>query len=181
MIIENTIYKEKIEEMVKIFCKYSMLQQKKRFKKLTIIAMCLGILVILIGLLSSEIIYIICGSTLIVGYVFLIFISINSQKKLYNKVLKEELNKIGDQVLYRRHIFDKRDLTVQIEYGSKKSELKFSFNNYYKLWIEENNNVIIIQSNKKPNAIFTIIYYNNIDEFKQYCSNNNIEYTIVKK
>lgn len=47
MIIENTISKEKIEEIVKIFCKYSMLQQKQKFKKIAIVAMCFGILLIL--------------------------------------------------------------------------------------------------------------------------------------
>lgn len=96
-------------------------------------------------------------------------------------MLKKELNNIGDhEFIYRKDIFDKRELIIQIECGFKK-ELKYSFNNYYKLWIEENNNAIIIQFNKKPNAIFEIIYYDNIDIFKQYCSDNNIEYIIVKK
>lgn len=182
MIIENKINKEKMEDSIKLFCKYAMLQRKKNFKKWIIVGICCGIVLILSWWILFNKFYLIVGAIMILYNVFLIVRFINSQKKLYNKALKEELNKLYNQeFVYRKHIFDKRDLILEIDYGTKKVELKYSFDNYYKLWIEENNNVIIIQFNKKPNGQIIIIYDCNIDNFKQYCSNNNIEYITVKK
>lgn len=145
--------------------------------------MCCGSYLILsYWLLKVSIFFPIFGSIGILWAVANIVRFNKSQKKLYDKVLKEEINKFGDQdFIYRKYIFDKRDLLVQIDYGFKKNELKFSFNNYYKLWIEEKNNVIIMQFNKKPDGKIVIIYYNDIGNFKQYCTDNDIKYIIVEK
>lgn len=81
----------------------------------------------------------------------------------------------------KKHILSKKNLKYEAVYGTDITNLEFSFDNYYKIWLEEENNIIAIQFNKKPNASVLIIYYDNIQSFKQYCVDNNIKYKIVKR
>lgn len=107
---------------------------------------------------------------------------INRKKKDYTLIFNKEFKKIGNlEFIEKTYTFEKRNLKYEAVYGTDITNLEFSFDNYYKVWLEEENNVIAIQFNKKPNASVLIIYYDNIQSFKQYCVDNNIKYKIVKR
>ena len=46
--------------------------------------------------------------------------------------------------------------------------------------IKENNKVVVIQFGEKPNGKVVVIYCDDVNEFKQYCVSNNINFEIVK-
>ena len=107
---------------------------------------------------------------------------INRKKKDYTLIFNKEFKKIGNlEFIEKTYTFEKRNLKYEAVYGTDIINLEFSFDNYYKVWLEEENNIIAIQFNKKPNASILIIYYDDIQSFKQYCVDNNIKYKIVKR
>ena len=65
--------------------------------------------------------------------------------------------------------------------GNNTDVLKLSFDGYYKIWIERYTNFIVIQFNQKQDVRITVIESNELDVFKKYCLDNNIEYSFVEK
>lgn len=182
MIIENEINREKAKESIKLFLRYATLERKKKFTTCIIIGLCCGIILMLSWWILHKKIYLSFGIVMVIYNLFLIIKFNITQHKMYTKTLLEELTKYSNyDSVSRRHIFENRLLTLELDYGGKKIEQKYSFDTYYKLWIEDNSNVIIVQFGKKPNGKIVIIYYDQLSNFKQYCQNNNIEYLIVKK
>lgn len=181
MIIENKIDKTKLQDSMKLFIKYAMIDQTKKVKKWIIIGLIAGVVVILGNIILQKLYFLIFGIVAILYNIFLIFRYKNTQRKQYDKVLNEQLNKYGEvDCLTRKHIFEGHTLRLEIENDKRIDTLNFSFDNYYKLWIEENNKVVVIQFGEKPNGRVVVIYCDDINEFKQYCVSNNINFEIVK-
>ena len=181
MIIENKIDKIKLQDSMKLFIKYAMLDQTKKVKKLIIIGLIACVVVILCNIVLQKLFFLIFGIVGILYNIFLIFRYRNTQRKQYEKVLKEQLNKYGEiDIITRKHVFDSRKMLLEIKNGENIDTLNFNFDNYYKLWIEENNKVVVIQFGEKPNGKVVIIYCDDVNGFKQYCASNNINFEIVK-
>ena len=181
MIIENKIDKMNLQDSMKLFIKYAMLDQTKKVKKLIIIGLIACVTVILGNIVLQKLYILIFGIVGILFNIFLIFRYRNTQRKQYEKVLKEQLNKYGEiDSITRKYVFEGHALRIEIENDKKIDTLNFSFDNYYKLWIEENNKVVIIQFGEKPNGKVVVIYCDDVNGFKQYCVCNNINFEIVK-
>lgn len=181
MIIENKINKAKLQDSMKLFVKYAMLDQTKKVKKWITIGLIAGIVVILGNIILQKLYFLIFGIALILYNVFLIYRYRNTQRKHYEKAINEQLSKYGEiDCVTRKHIFDGLTLTLEITNGKNIDTLSFSFDNYYKTWIEENNKVVLIQFGEKPNGKVVVIYCEDINGFKQYCVSNNINFEIVK-
>ena len=181
MIIENKIDKIKLQDSMKLFIKYAMLDQTKKVKKLIIIGLIACVVVILGNVVLQKLYILIFGIVGILFNIFLIFRYRNTQRKQYEKVLKEQLNKYGEiDIITRKHVFDSRKMLLEIKNGENIDTLNFNFDNNYKLWIEENNKVVVIQFGEKPNGKVAVIYCDDVNEFKQYCVSNNINFEIVK-
>lgn len=183
MIIENQINKEKTKESIKIFLRYATLEKKKKFTKWIIVGLsCCVIVTLLSWLVLHNKIYLSFGIFMAIYNLFLIIKFMISQHKMYIKFLSEELSKYNNnELVARKHIFDGRFLSLELNYGDKKIEQKYSFDSYYKLWIEEISNVIIVQFGGKPDGKIIVIYFEQLYNFKQYCQNNNIDYITIKK
>lgn len=182
MIIENKIDQIKLQDSMKIFVKYAMKDQTKKVKKLIIIGFIASIAVLLGNIILQKSIFLIIGITAIIYNIFLIFRYRNTLQRQYERVLREQLNKYGEiDIITRKHVFDARTMTLEIKYGEHIDTLNFSFDDYNKVFIEEKNKVIIIQFGEKPNGKVVIIYYDSINDFKQYCIDNKLNYEIASK
>ena len=181
MIIENKINKAKLQDSIKLFVKYAMIDQTKKVKKLITIGLIAGVVVILGNIILQKLYILIFALVSILYNVFMIFRYKNTQRKQYEKVLNDQLSKYGEvECITRKHIFEGHALRIQIENDKKIDTLNFNFDNYYKLWIEENNKVVVIQFGEKPNGKVVVIYCDDVNGFKQYCVSNNINFEIVK-
>ena len=89
MIIENKIDKIKLQDSMKLFTKYAMLDQTKKVKKLIIISLIACVVVILGNIVLQKLYILIFGIFGILFNIFLIFRYRNTQRKQYEKVLKE--------------------------------------------------------------------------------------------
>ena len=183
MKIENKIDKNLMTRMLAKVIKYVNLQKSKNIRIL--------ILIILIGgpvsifnyfVFVHELIILIVGLLAIPYGIFLIFRWKNTLNKAYKELLNLKLKSFETvENVYKTYEFDKKDLVITTKDGDKTDVLKLNFNSYYKVWIEKYTNFIIIQFNQKQDVRITVIESNELDMFKNYCIDNNIEYTIVEK
>ena len=181
MIIENKIDKAKLQDSIKLFVKYAMIDQTKKVKKLITIGLIAGVVVILCNIVLQKLYILIYALVLILYNIFIIFRYKNTQRKQYEKALNDQLSKYDEvECITRKHIFNDHNLILEIERVDKIDTINFSFDNYYKIWIEENNKVVVIQFGEKPNGKVLVIYCDDINGFKQYCTINNIIFEIVK-
>lgn len=183
MKIENKIDKNLMTKMLAKVIKYANLQKSKNVRIL--------ILIILIGgpvsifnyfVLVHELIILIVGLLAIPYGIFLIFRWKNTLNKAYKELLNLKLKSFETvEYVYKTYEFENKDLVITTKDGNKTDILKFSFDSYYKIWIEKYTNFIIIQFNDKQDKRIVVVNSNEINKFKEYCKTNNIEYSFVEK
>lgn len=183
MKIENKIDKNLMTRMLAKVIKYGNLQKSKNVRILILIMLIGGAVSIFnYFFLVHDLLILIVGVLAIPYGVFLIFRWKNTLNKAYKELLNLKL-KSFDTVEYvnKTYEFDKKDLVITTIDGDKTDILKLSFDGYYKIWIERYTNFIIIQFNQKQDVRITVIESNELDVFKKYCLDNNIEYSFVEK
>lgn len=183
MKIENKIDKNLMTRMLAKVIKYVNLQKSKNIRILILIMLIGGpVSIFNYFFLVHELIILIVGLLAIPYGIFLIFRWKNTLNKAYKELLNLKLKSFETvENVYKTYEFDKKDLVITTKDGDKTDELKLTFNSYYKVWIEKYTNFIIIQFNQKQDVRITVIEFNELDIFKNYCIDNNIEYTIVEK
>lgn len=183
MKIENKIDKNLMSRMLAKVIKYVNLQKSKNIRILILIMLIGGpVSIFNYFFLVHELIILIVGLLAIPYGIFLIFRWKNTLNKAYKELLNLKLKSFETvENVYKTYEFDKKDLVITTKDGDKTDVLKLTFNSYYKVWIEKYTNFIIIQFNQKQDVRITVIESNELDMFKNYCIDNNIEYTIVEK
>ncbi|MBQ4570610.1 MAG: hypothetical protein IJB21_02835 [Bacilli bacterium] len=183
MKIENKIDKNLMTRMLAKVIKYVNLQKSKNIRILILIMLIGGpVSIFNYFFLVHELIILIVGLLAIPYGIFLIFRWKNTLNKAYKELLNLKLKSFETvENVYKTYEFDKKDLVITTKDGDKTDVLKLTFNSYYKVWIEKYTNFIIIQFNQKQDVRITVIESNELDMFKNYCIDNNIEYTIVEK
>lgn len=183
MKIENKIDKNLMTRMLAKVIKYANLQKSKNIRILILIMLIGGpVSIFNYFFLVHELIILIVGLLTIPYGIFLIFRWKNTLNKAYKELLNLKLKSFENvENVYKTYEFDKKDLVITTKDGDKTDVLKLTFNSYYKVWIEKYTNFIIIQFNQKQDVRITVIESNELDMFKNYCIDNNIEYTIVEK
>lgn len=183
MKIENKIDKNLMTRMLAKVIKYANLQKSKNIRILILIMLIGGpVSIFNYFFLVHELIILIVGLLAIPYGIFLIFRWKNTLNKAYKELLNLKLKSFENvENVYKTYEFDKKDLVITTKDGDKTDVLKLTFNSYYKVWIEKYTNFIIIQFNQKQDVRITVIESNELDMFKNYCIDNNIEYTIVEK
>ena len=183
MKIENKIDKNLMTRMLAKVIKYGNLQKSKNVRILILIMLIGGpVSIFNYFFLVHELIILIVGLLAIPYGIFLIFRWKNTLNKAYKELLNLKLKSFETvENVYKTYEFDKKDLVITTKDGDKTDVLKLTFNSYYKVWIEKYTNFIIIQFNQKQDVRITVIESNELDMFKNYCIDNNIEYTIVEK
>ncbi len=183
MKIENKLDKNLMTRMLAKVIKYANLQKSKNARILILIIIIGGAISIFnYFFLVHDLIILIVGVLAIPYGVFLIFRCKNTLNKAYKELLNLKL-KSFDTVEYvnKTYEFDKKDLVITTIDGDKTDILKLSFDGYYKIWIERYTNFIIIQFNQKQDVRITVIEFDELDVFKKYCLDNNMEYSFVEK
>lgn len=183
MKIENKIDKNLMTRMLAKVIKYANLQKSKNIRILILIMLIGGpVSIFNYFVFVHELIILIVGLLAIPYGIFLIFRWKNTLNKAYKELLNLKLKSFETvENVYKTYEFDKKDLVITTKDGDKTDVLKLTFNSYYKVWIEKYTNFIIIQFNQKQDVRITVIESNELDMFKNYCIDNNIEYTIVEK
>ena len=183
MKIENKIDKNLMTRMLAKVIKYVNLQKSNNIRILILIMLIGGpVSIFNYFVFVHELIILIVGLLAIPYGIFLIFRWKNTLNKAYKELLNLKLKSFETvEFVYKTYEFDKKDLVITTKDGDKTDVLKLTFNSYYKVWIEKYTNFIIIQFNQKQDVRITVIESNELDMFKNYCIDNNIEYTIVEK
>lgn len=183
MIIENKIDKENMKNNMKLLCKYNMFHVKKLVKVCSIIAIVCGLILLLTNLINFDIKILIIGIlSLFIPFCNYMSMRYNT-KKWYDSIIKEKSKLfIEHEYVTRRYVFEDRNLLVELDNNSKKETFKFSFNDYYKIWVLNEKNDVIIQFNKsKLNKRIIVINDVSLNDFISYCQKNNIKYSNILK
>ncbi|MBE6130556.1 MAG: hypothetical protein E7183_02440 [Erysipelotrichaceae bacterium] len=183
MKIENKIDKNLMTRMLAKVIKYVNLQKSNNIRILILIMLIGGpVSIFNYFVFVHELIILIVGLLAIPYGIFLIFRWKNTLNKAYKELLNLKLKSFDTvEYVYKTYEFDKKDLVITTKDGDKTDVLKLSFDGYYKIWIERYTNFIIIQFNQKQDVRITVIESNELDVFKKYCLDNNIEYSFVEK
>lgn len=183
MKIENKIDKNLMTRMLEKVIKYVNLQKSKNIRILILIMLIGGpVSIFNYFFLVHELIILIVGLLATPYGIFLIFRWKNTLNKAYKELLNLKLKSFETvEFVYKTYEFDKKDLVITTIDGDKTDVLKLSFDGYYKIWIERYTNFIVIQFNQKQDVRITVIESNELDVFKKYCLDNNIEYSFVEK
>lgn len=183
MKIENKIDKNLMTRMLAKVIKYVNLQKSKNIRILILIMLIGGpVSIFNYFVFVHELIILIVGLLAIPYGIFLIFRWKNTLNKAYKELLNLKLKSFETvEFVYKTYEFDKKDLVITTIDGDKTDVLKLSFDGYYKIWIERYTNFIVIQFNQKQDVRITVIESNELDVFKKYCLDNNIEYSFVEK
>lgn len=178
MIIENQINLSTMQEIIKILCKYALMKNQKKIKICSVILIIFGTLIILSNLIIFKLFYLIFGILTLIYVVIINLIFIKNKKRSYNLTMNEASKLFIDKpYIIRKYIFEKRNLIIGYDSSEKRPNLKFSFDNYYKIWIIEKKNVIVIQFNKKVQKQIVVINSDQINSFKTYCHQNELVYS----
>ena len=183
MIIKNQLDKSLMTKMLAKVIKYANLQKSKNVRILILIMLIGGpISIFNYFVLVHDLIILIIGLLAIPYGIFLIFRWKNTLNKAYKELLNLKLKSFDTvEYVYKTYEFDKKALVITTIDGDKTDVLKLSFDGYYKIWIERYTNFIVIQFNQKQDVRITVIESNELDVFKKYCLDNNIEYSFVEK
>ena len=183
MKIENLLDKNLMTRMLAKVIKYANLQKSKNVRILILIMLIGGpVSIFNYFVLVHELIILIIGLLAIPYGIFLIFRWKNTLNKAYKELLNLKLKSFDTvEYVYKTYEFDKKALVITTIDGDKTDVLKLSFDGYYKIWIERYTNFIVIQFNQKQDVRITVIESNELDVFKKYCLDNNIEYSFVEK